>query len=421
MKKFSSASFRKLLYNRNITIPFSIIVAFIIWLTISLNQQTSMDRTFTVNRVDINLEGTAVAEIGMSIIGDITKPSFSVRVRGTSNTVSRLTKDDITLYASASEVDSPGEKTLVVHAVQNGNEGYEIIEISPSTITVNFDYVDTEEFTIIPQTDGITVTESGLVKGTEVIGGLETSVLNITGPRTVISKIDKVVASVADTKAIVKSETFDADIVLYDVNGAVISKENLNLSATQIKVTVPVYKQKTVPVKVTFTNLPVGFSADSLKYSVDHPSIVVEGVPEAVELIEEISLNAIDITKLSLSSKTFEVTAKLPEGIRIFDAIDKFVVTFDLSGYGEKTLTVNKVTSSGVSSGLSANATMSIRNVKICAPKSVINKITASNTYAKADLTDKKAGEYTVVVSICFNDHSNAWAIGTYKTTVTIK
>ncbi len=421
MKKFSSASFRKLLYNRNITIPFSIIVAFIIWLTISLNQQTSMDRTFTVNRIDINLEGTAVAENGMSIIGDITKQSFSVRVRGTSNAVSRLTRDDITLYASAAEVDSPGEKTLTVHAVQNGNEGYEIIEISPSTITVNFDYVDTEEFPIIPQTDGITVTESGLVKGTEVIGGLETSVLNITGPRTVISKIEKVVASVTDTKAIVKSETFDADIVLYDVNGAVISEENLSLSATQIKVTVPVYKQKTVPVKVTFTNLPEGFSADSLKYSVDHPSIVIEGVPEAVELIEEISLNAIDITKLSLSSKTFEVTAKLPEGIRIFDAIDKFVVTFDLSGYGEKTLTVNKVTSSGVSSGLSANATMSIRNVKICAPKSVINKITASNTYAKADLTDKKAGEYTVVVSICFNDHSNAWAIGTYKTTVTIK
>lgn len=421
MKKFSSASFRKLLYKKNITIPFSIIVAFVIWLTISLNQQTSMDRTFTVNRVDINLEGTAVAENGMSIIGDITKQTFSVRVRGTSNAVSRLTKEDITLYASAAEVDSPGEKTLTVHAAQSAVEGYEIIEISPSTITVNFDYVDTEQFPIIAQTDGITVTESGLVKGTEVIGGLETSMLSITGPRTVISKIDKVVASVKDTKAITKSETFDADILLYDVNGAAISKENLNLSSTQIKVTVPVYKQKTVPVKVTFTNLPDGFSVDSLNYSVDHPSIVIEGVPEAVELIGEISLSAIDITKLSIGSNTFEVTAKLPEGIRIFDAIEKFVVTFDLSGYSEKTLTVSDIRRSGVSSGLSANATMSIRNVKICAPKSVINKITASNTYAKVDLTDKKAGEYTVVVSICFSDHSNAWAIGTYKTTVTIK
>ena len=112
MKKFSSASFRKLLYKRNITIPFSIIVAFVMWLTISLNQQTSMDRTFTVNRVNINLEGTAVAENGMSIINDITKQNFIVRVRGTSNAVSRLTKNDISLYASAAEVDSPGEKTL---------------------------------------------------------------------------------------------------------------------------------------------------------------------------------------------------------------------------------------------------------------------------------------------------------------------
>ena len=421
MKKFSSASFRKLLYKRNITIPFSIIVAFVMWLTISLNQQTSMDRTFTVNRVNINLEGTAVAENGMSIINDITKQNFIVRVRGTSNAVSRLTKNDISLYASAAEVDSPGEKTLTVHATQNTNGGYEIIEISPSTITVNFDYVDTEQFPIMAQTDGITVTESGLVKGTEVIGGLETSVINITGPRTIISKIDRVVAAVKDTKQIIKSETFDAEIVLYDAQGTVIPKESLSLSATAIKVTVPVYKQKTVPVKVTFTNLPEGFSVDSLDFSVDHPSIVIEGVPEAVELIEEISLNAIDITKLSLSSKTFEVTAKLPEGIRIFDAIDKFVVTFDLSGYSEKSLTVNTVKNSGLSSGLSATASMSVRNVKICAPKSVINKINASNTYAKAVLTDKKAGEYIVVVNICFDDHTNAWAIGTYKTTVTIK
>ena len=296
MKSIPAFSFRKLLHNKNFIVTFAIVLAFFIWITITMEQQTTMERSFSIKNVSINIENTAVSANGMSVIGDVSEENFIVRVRGTSNAVSRLTDSDIHLYASAAEVDSPGQKELTVYA-STTESGYEVVEIIPSKVSVEFDYLDKKAFDIIVQTDGITVpTESGLVKGTEAVVGLESNKLEITGPRTVINKIDRVVALVKDVKSIVSKENFQAEIMIYDAESKVLSKKKLSLSIKDAIVTVPVYKQKTVTVKPVFANLPDGFDTDSLKVTVDHPTVLIEGTPEAVEGIKEITLNPIDLT-----------------------------------------------------------------------------------------------------------------------------
>ena len=63
----------------------------------------------------------------------------------------------------------------------------------------------------------------------------------------------------------------------------------------------------------------------------------------------------------------------------------------------------------------------SIVNVKVCGPKASVGKLKASDVYALLDLTDKSTGEHTVNASINFKNYTDVWAVGTYKTTVTIK
>ncbi len=421
MKKSFSLFFRKILFNRNITIPFSIIIAFLLWLGITMSDQTSMERTFSVTGVSVNLESTAVAESGMSVINDVTNQSFTVKVKGKSGTVSKLKSEDINLYVNAAEVDSPGTVELKVFASNDSSDNYNVVEISPSKITVDFDYIDTKEFEIVPVTDGIIVNEAGLVKGTEGIGGLESNIIKITGPRKIVGKISKVTALVDETKVIKSTETFDAKIIIYGEDGHEIKSEKLSLNITDVKVTVPVYKQKTVPVKADFSNLPDGFDIKSLKYKIDHSKVLIEGLPDAVEQVKEITLNPIDLRNISVSSYKFEVQPNLPEGIRIFDAIEKFVVVVDIDNYDQKSISVSKMEYEGLAKGLKVNDINKISEVNICAPKNILNKINSKNTYAKIDLTDKKAGKYTVNVVICFKGYDKAWAVGSYKTTLTIK
>lgn len=421
MKLFENISIRKMLYNKRIIVLFSIIMAFILWLNITINQKNTMDRTITNITVSVNLENTFAAENQMNIIGDISQQKFSVTVRGPSYLVSSLTASDLNLYASAASVDAPGEYRLDVAQVRNSyNNDYEILNIIPSTLKVSFDYIDTKEFTIEPIAVGVNASE-GLIAENGLVSGTEKDTVTITGPRTTINKIQKVVANAQVNKTLSSSETFDADIVLLDVDGKTIKPDNLTLSANKVKVTVPISKKATVPVVLDFSNMPLGFDKSTIKYSIDYPTVTVIGTPETVEKTKQVTLSAIDLSTVSNSSNSFDVSAKLPEGVRILENIDHFTVKIDTTGYLQKTINVNKVNFSNIASGLSVSKNISIKNVKVFGPASMLSGVTSANIEAEINLTDKKSGEHTVTPTFKISGHNNCWIIGTYNTTVTIK
>lgn len=421
MKFLSGNFYKKLFSSKRFTLPFSLLLAFIFWLGITISQKPTMQRTFADIAVNINLENTYVAENEMSIVGDISNQKFTVVVRGPNHVVSALTSNDFNLYASAAEVDSPGNYSLQVNATRNNNNSqYEILSITPPTLDVNFDYMETKEFTITALAEGAAAAE-GLIVETGVVGGTESDTITISGPRTTINSINKVVAVAEVNKTLTASETFDASVILFDDGGKKISQKDLSLSTTNVKVTVPISKKKTVPVVVQFTNLPKGFDKSTLKTTVNHNEVTVIGTPDAVDKTTSVLLSPIDITKVSLETSTFDVSAKLPDGVRLLDNIEFFTVNIDTTGYAEKSLNVTLINHTGVSAGLSIEGNSIVRNVKIIGPKSAVNKFNTQDIVADFDLSNKKSGEHTVTAAFTINEYTNVWVVGTYDTTVTIK
>lgn len=414
-------SLKKLLYNKHVVITVSLISAFVMWLVIMINQNPDKDRVFTDIPVNINLENTFASENNIEIIGDISKQRFTVTVNGPSYVVSALKTTDFYIYASGAGIDAPGEYQLEVSGAKNSAlSDYNFISISPSTVDVKFDYVDSKEFTVRAVAEGASA-EKGLVAETAVVSGTESDTVTIKGPRSVINTIDSVVAYVAVNKTLSESTTYDAEIQLYDEGGKRIDMTDLTVSEQAVKVTVPISKRATVQVAADFTNLPSGFSKSSIGYSIDHDSVTVIGTPEAIDKISQVTLSPIDITQISLSSNRFDVSAKLPDGVRILDAIEHFTVTIDVSGYAERSFSVSNTRYTGLSSGLSASTDSVIRNVKICGPKAVVNKLNQASLYAYIDLNGKAAGEHTVPVTIAAEGQNSVWQVGSYSTTVIIK
>ncbi len=416
-----SFSFRKLLYNRRFTIPFSVFLSFALWMAITVDQKPVIQRTFSDMTVAINMENTFASENEMSIVGDISDQRFTVLVMGQNHIVTALTSSEINLYASAATVDSPGEYELTVSATEATAAGdYDVVSITPRTVKVSFDYMETREFTVSALAEGASAPK-GLIAEAAVVSGIEGNTITITGPRTVINSIETVNAKAVVNKELSQSATFDASIELLNKEGRSVSAENLQLSTNQVKITVPISKKKTVPVKVDFSNIPKNFDKNSIKAQIDHSEIDIIGTPENVDKINEITLSPIDVTTLTAKNQSFNVSAKLPEGVRIFDSIEDFVVTVNLSYYREKVITVSEIKYTGLSQGLTANRAASIKNVKICGPYASIRNLKESVAYAEIDLTDKKAGQHAVTAVINFEGYENVWAIGTYETSVTIK
>ena len=416
---FKSFHLRKLLGNKRFTVPFSLGLAFVLWLVITINQNPIIERSFSDMTINVNLENTFASDKGMSIVDDISTQKFTVVVRGASYAVSSIKSGDINVYASAASVDAPGEYNLDVMASKtNQLANYEILSVTPSTMKVSFDYIDTKDFTIKPKTEGATA-KDGLIAENGIVSGTENDTVTISGPRTVMNKISSVVALAKVNKTLDVSETFDADIVLYDEQGNQISDEHLTLSINKVKVTVPISKTKTVPVLVDFTNLPNGFDKNSISYSLNYSSVTVIGKPETVDKTESVILSPIDLTAVSPTANSFDVSAKLPEGVRLVDNIEYFNVKLNIDDYSQKVITVSDITCNGLGSGLKIQNIAEIKNVRICGPKSVIKNI--GSAYAEIDLSGKTAGQHSVEVNISFKENNNIWAIGTYTTTVSIK
>ncbi len=428
---------RTLLYNKKFTVTISIILSFSIWLVVMINRNPIRDQIFTDVTATVSIDNTVASEMGLGIVSDIHSQKFTVTVSGPNYIVSSLTASDFMLSASVTDVNAAGTYTLDVLGTRNSNKsGYTFASIYPSTIDVTFDYIDTREFTLVPKLIGVGAAE-GLIAETPVVSNAENSTITVKGPRSIIDRIDTIGSLAEVNSTLNTTTTFDSDIVLYDSkseiiyrytadgkiydkNGNAVESTYLTLSFTSVKVSQPISKRTTIPVRATFTNLPSGIKDSDIIWSVDHSTVSVIGPPDVISKLSEVTLSAIDLRTVSTSSNSFEVSATLPDGVKILDNIEFFTVSVTTSDYAEKTVSVSDIRYTGLSNGLSAKTRGRISNVKICGPADIIKNISRSDLYATLDLTDRSAGEHTVDAIIKSDKYPNVWQVGTYSTPVTI-
>ncbi len=435
---FSGAYIKKLFDNKKFAITFSVVLSIIIWFIAMVNRNPERNQTFNNMKVSISLEGTVVQEMGLGIVSDFSSQNFSITVNGPNYIVSSLRPEDLILTASVTNVNAAGKYKLDVTGSSNSKKtGYNIVSIEPSTIEVFFDYIDTKEFTVIPQLVGVSAVD-GLVADTPLVSNNEESTITINGPRTVIDNIGYVFASATVNRTLSITETFDTNLVIYNkegdllytygTDGKIYGKDGgevlnnfLTLSNTSIKVTQPISKRAVLDVIAVFSNMPEGMNITDLPFNINHTKVSVIGTPDVVSKMTQVTLSTIDFKAISETSNSFDVSPVLPDGVKLAENIDVFTVTINTSGYTSRTFTVSDIRFTNVKSGLSAKSDDAIRNVKICGPKKIINSLKASDLYAEGSLDNKSTGGYTVDVTIKSDKYNTIWQIGEYSAAVTIK
>jgi len=418
MKLFGKFSLSDLFYNKKFILPFSIIFAFVFWLVITVDQTPIRESTISLT-VNVAVEGTIVGDMGMDAVSGGIGQRVDVRVSGPSYILSELKESDIYVSPSLSDVNQPGEYVLKLTPMRASSKaGYEFLSVTPSSLTVRFDYVDTKDFLITPNVKGAVASE-GLIAEAAAISNSGENTISIKGPRTEMSKISSVVASAQVNKTLSKTESFDADILLLDEQGRELDKSIFTLSFDKVKVSVPISKKKTVPLKATFVNAPLTIGKD-ISYSISHDSVSVIGPPETIDSLNVIELSPVDFNNVTVGKTSFDMAPVLPDGVRILDNIEAVTVSFNLRGYTERTFTVSSYNCVNNESGLVGNVSEAIKNVKICGPSSVMRSLDNASFRAQIDLSGKSAGEYTVPVKIYCAKSNAVWQVGTYTAVVVV-
>lgn len=405
---------------------FSIIVAFIIWLWISIEKSPEIQQVVTDVPVQINLENTIPEQLGLEIFGE-SEFKVDVTVKGKKYIVSSLDSDDIKVVANTNKVDSAGLWTLQLKVSPNDvSDDFSIAATSSTYVEVYFDMYKEIEVALegIVETNLTSYVPEGCLAGDVV---LSKNTVLLSGPATEINRVTGVSATAKVDSVLEKTTTFDTEIVVKTTDGVDLQYTKINSGDTDITMAVPVLKVVTLPTAIEFKNAPSYFINNPLKYSV-YPSSVRVAIPvDAIETTKVFVVDTIDFADIANSYNTFYVSTESLTSYKIMDeSVKRFRINVNASDLATKTLTIPvsaiKVKNDRDDFDVRLNTTKDV-TVTLVGPKADIDSITAESLRIEVDTTDKTilADTKTLQGRVIVSGDYNCWAVGKYDIRVSVK
>lgn len=412
----------KLFQNNRFVAIFSLSVALIVWLVISISENPQRTITVTGVPLTIDVQGTLVETLGMEVVSKDHPETVNVVVSGPSYIVSSLKGSDMSVSASLAKVTKSGRFTLELNANRNSSKtGYEILSVSPGTVDVTFDFVDTKTFTIIPSALGVSASE-GLVAEKPTFVDASKSSITISGSREVLSKISRVEAVARANETLSETTIFDATLKFYDVDGAAVDVSILDVPFDTVEITVPIFKEKLLSVKFGDNNLSTAFKNIPKTFSSN--KVLVRGEPHEIDELESVTIADIDISQIpkeSIGKSAYAYTPEflLPSTVKVVGA-EEFKVILNLSTYTTKDISVKTVIYKGLGDGLKASVS-GTNNITVCVLWNDAYKVKPETFETVIDCTNKEKGIHTAYFSVDAAKYPNLWILGKAETTLEIK
>lgn len=384
----------------------SLAVGILVWLLVVNIDNPIITKSVTVTDVEV-INSAYIEENGQMIMREEKQQPVRVVLRGERKTLNRITSADIHAVADLQQaVTLKTDPVMVPITVTCDKLASENMEVTPRNLSVHIQEKKTQEFVV-----NVTTGESKPAKGYEV--GTRTSnpeKIKITGPTSLINKIDRVnaVVSVENRTEDMVQET---ELQIIDKNGEKISDTDLSyLNVPKVSVTVRLWKVRSnVDIKVEYSGEPAeGYQVGSVSTLPDVVSVA--GDTEALAILVEKG-NAITIPAeyVDISGRTSDyeqkinLTELLPEGLKLTsDSVEDIFVTVNILPVGSdiyqiptKNIEVKKRPDN--LQAVFETDRIEVRVQEIGDPK---EKLTVEKIKAHIDLEGKKEGSHEVPVEI---------------------
>lgn len=388
------------------------IAAFILWLYVTQVETSEYEETF--NGVSVELINTSVleSEAGLHVYSGHGN-TVNVTVTGRKSDINKYTSDNIHVYADVSEITESGRHTLPIFSETPA--GLTVSEMSISFVNVYVDATASIEVDIRPK-----ISTAVIGEGCE-LGELspEYSLVTVTGPKSALTDIDYAQISL-ELGTVNSTVSTIGPLELISKSGESVDMRYVQLNRNEVKVTIPVYTTKEVPLSVDFKN---GYYNDkNVKISFEPATVQLKGDPQ--ELANIASLNVGTIDEKTITSDVMHVyKLQLPDGVTSTDNIDTVNVSITHIGTTVKTFAVSDIKVEGADK-LKYDVITETLAVKVRGTKAVLDKFDKDDIKAVVNLSeygDSVSGTVTVNASISISGNSsNIYAVGEYPVQIKI-
>lgn len=384
----------------------SLIVAIFIWLLVINVDNPIITKTFVVTDVQLLNEAYIDAD-GKMCMRDEEQQPIRVTIKAKRKILDDISVMDIRAVADLQQAVSLDTTPVMVPITASvGKIPAENIQVSPQNLSLHIEDKETQEFVVT-----VTTNNTRPDKGYE-IGNLISNPekIRITGPTSLINKIDKVVASV-NVNGAVADVTQETDVTVIDKNGEEFSSQDLNyLNVSKVYVSARLWKVRT-DVKISAEcsgSTAEGYQVESVTTT---PNVIsVAGSDEALSALAEqnntiwIPADAIDISgKDKDHEEKINISEYLPEGLKLTsDSSEDVFVHVNILPQGSTVCEIptKNIKVENMPKGMQAAFDAAQIEVRVKKTREDMDDLKEKDIKASIDLKDKEEGSYELPVKI---------------------
>ena len=396
----------------------SVLIAIFIWIVV-INQ---INPTSSIKIKGISIQATeanqALNTLGLKII-DGQDLKVNVQVEGPYYIVGKLRNTDFSAVPDFSTVDSSGNHVVKMNVVLNqANSSVKILSVTPSELTFTFDRMNTKTLPIEVKVTGAKIPDGFIMENPIT----SVSTLKLDGPVSEIASATHAVVTIDIPETSSKTIVANKSIVLLDDKGVVVTGKHMVKSVDKVDVTIPILKRKTIPLKITYTNMPANFDTASINLQLSPSTLDIAGPADAIDLINDLVVGNVDYNALTPKYTTsFKIT--LPTVIQSIQNVASVSVQITLANFINKTSRVSNFSVVNTPSGYTVVIhTQAIDNVILFGKKASVQYLAATKLLGTVDMNTVsiREGQYQVPVTISAPGVDSVWATGTYTVLIEV-
>ena len=384
----------------------SLVIAFLVWLIVVNADNPIMTESFAVSDVQLLNEAYIDAD-GKMCMQDEEQEPVRVTIKAERKVLDRISASDIRAVADLQQAVSLDTDPVMVPitALCDGISP-ENIQVTPRNLSLHVEDKDTQEFVV-----NVTTNNTRPDRGYEV-GTLTSNPekIKITGPVSLINKIDRVNAAV-DVSDASEDVTEETEVTVIDKNGEQFSDADLSyLNVSKVYVTARLWKVKSdVRIRAEYSGTAAeGYAADSVSTT---PNVIsVAGSDAALEALEEqnntiwIPAEAVDISgKSSDYEEKINISNYLPEGLKLTaDSSEDLFIRVNILPEGSTVCEVptKDIVVENAPDEMQVTFDTAMIEVRIKKTDDDLDDLTENDIRASIDLDDTDEGSYELPVEI---------------------
>ena len=388
----------------------AVALAFILWLVVYNIDDPKKTKTYTTN---VTVENAAVVtdmNKCYEVLNGTNTVTFSVT--GKRSELDKLDDTDFTAVADMNRliVSADGDKASVPIEI-NTKRSFGALSINSKNKYLELSLED-----LMSRRYMISADTSGKVAEGYALGEVTVTnpnVLNVSGPASLVKKVDKVVATI-DVDGMSSNLTDNVIPILYDADGKEVDTTRLTLSNTTVTISAKILSVKEVPLVFSTSGKPYG----------EYRVVEISSAPDTVKLKGtssilnplvslEIPSSVINVSGAKEDVKTtIDITEYLPEGVELVNSSDASVtVTVRIEAYDSRTY---QLSSAGIRvEGLDDNYDLTFDSpdisVVVSALQEDLEKLKQTDMHATIDVSGLSEGTHQVELILKLDEEHYAY------------